>query len=78
LVVIIAGILRSLVGNTSRCGEGISCNMGENFKELISIIAYKHIVHSKLRIITLVATKLHMILRSFVVLTWMHYSIELV
>jgi hypothetical protein len=60
------------------CGEGISCNVGENFKELISIIAYEHTVYSKLHSIKLVAAKLHMILRSFVVLTWMHDIIELV
>ena len=35
-------------------------------------------VHSKLRSITLVATKVHMILRSFVVLTLMRDTIELV
>jgi hypothetical protein len=35
-------------------------------------------VHSKLRSITPVATKVHMILRSFVVLAWMHETIELV
>ena len=35
-------------------------------------------LHSKLHIITLVATKVHMILRSFVVLTWMHNTIEFV
>jgi hypothetical protein len=35
-------------------------------------------IHSKLRSITLVATKVHMILRRFVVLTWMRDTIELV
>jgi hypothetical protein len=30
------------------------------------------VIHSKLRSITLVATKVHVILRRFVVLTWMH------
>jgi hypothetical protein len=30
------------------------------------------VIHSKLRSNTLVATKVHVILRSFVVLTWMH------
>ena len=35
-------------------------------------------VHSKLRSITPVATKVHIILRSFVVLTWMRDTIELV
>ena len=33
---------------------------------------------SKLRSIILVATKVHVILRSFVVLTWMRDTIELV
>ena len=37
-----------------------------------------NIVHIKLRIITHVATKVHMILRSFVVLTLMSDTIELV
>ena len=36
------------------------------------------LLHSKLRSITHVATKVHMILRSFVVLTWMRDTIELV
>jgi hypothetical protein len=35
-------------------------------------------VHSKLCSITHVATKLHMVLRSFVVLAWMCDTIELV
>ena len=35
-------------------------------------------LHSKLRIITPVASKVHVILRSFVVLTWMRDTIELV
>ena len=35
-------------------------------------------VHSKLRSITPVAIKVHVILRSFVVLTWVHDTIELV
>ena len=35
-------------------------------------------VYSKLRIITLMATKVHMILRSFVAVTWMRDTIELV
>ena len=35
-------------------------------------------IHSKLRSITHVATKVHVILQSFVVLTWMHDTIELV
>jgi hypothetical protein len=35
-------------------------------------------VHSKLRSITLVATKVHVMLRSSVVLTWMCDTIELV
>jgi hypothetical protein len=35
-------------------------------------------LHSKLCSITHVATKLHVILRSFVVLTWMRDTIELV
>ena len=35
-------------------------------------------VHSKLRSITLEATKVHVILRIFVVLTWMRDTIELV
>ena len=39
--------------------------------------AYKLWVHSKLRSITHVATKAHMILQSFVVLTWMCDTIEL-
>jgi hypothetical protein len=34
-------------------------------------------IHSKLRSITHVATKVHVILRSFVVLTWMHNTSEL-
>ena len=33
------------------------------------------VIHSKLGTITLVATKVHMILQSFVVLTWMHDTI---
>ena len=37
-----------------------------------------HILHSKLRSITHVATKVHVILRSFVVLTWMSDTIQLV
>ena len=36
------------------------------------------LVHSKFHNITLVATKVHMTLRSFVVLTWMRGTIELV
>ena len=39
---------------------------------------YNKYVHSKLRSITSVATKVHVILRSFVVLTWMSDTIELV
>ena len=35
-------------------------------------------VHAKLRSITPVATNVHMILQSFVVLTWMRGTIELV
>jgi hypothetical protein len=35
-------------------------------------------VHCKLCSITPVATKVHVILRSFVVLTWMHDTIDLV
>jgi hypothetical protein len=35
-------------------------------------------VHSKLRSITHVATKVHVILRSFVMLTWLRDTIELV
>ena len=35
------------------------------------------LVHSKLRSITHVATKVHVILRIFAVLTWMHDIIEL-
>ena len=35
-------------------------------------------VHSKLRSITHVATKMYMTLRSFVMLTWMRGTIELV
>ena len=35
-------------------------------------------INSKLRSITHVATKVHVILRSFVVLTWMRDTIELV
>jgi hypothetical protein len=35
-------------------------------------------VHSKLRSITPVATKMHVILRGVVVLTWMHDTSELV
>ena len=35
-------------------------------------------IHSKLHSITHVATKVHMILRSFVVLTWMRDTIDLV
>jgi hypothetical protein len=35
-------------------------------------------VHPKLRSITPVATKVHVILRSFVVVIWMHDNIELV
>ena len=35
-------------------------------------------IHFKLHIITPVATKVHVILRSFVVLTWMRDTIELV
>ena len=38
--------------------------------------AIRH-VHSKLHSITLVTTKVHMVLRSFVVLTWMRDIIEL-
>ena len=34
--------------------------------------------HSKLRSITHAATKVHVLLWSFVVLTWMHDTIELV
>ena len=34
-------------------------------------------VHSKLRSITPVATKVHVVLRSFVVLAWMRDTIEL-
>ena len=33
-------------------------------------------IHSELHSITLVATKVYVILRSFVVLTWMHYIID--
>jgi hypothetical protein len=33
-------------------------------------------IHSKLCSITLMATKVHVILRSFVVLTWMRVTIE--
>ena len=36
------------------------------------------LLHSKLRSITPMATKVHVILRSFVVLTWMRDTIELV
>jgi hypothetical protein len=35
-------------------------------------------IYSKLRSITSVATKVRVILRSFLVLTWMHDTIELV
>ena len=38
---------------------------------------HKH-VHSKLHSITPMAIKVHMILRGFVVLTWMRDTIELV
>ena len=37
-----------------------------------------NIVHSKLRSITHVATKVHVLLRSFVVSTWMRDTIDLV
>ena len=37
-----------------------------------------HPIHSKLRSIAHVATKVHVILRSFVVLTWMHDTIDVV
>ena len=37
-----------------------------------------HYIHSKLRNITPMATRVHMILQSFVVLIWMHDAIELV
>ena len=43
----------------------------------ISCYRNKH-VQSKLRSITHVATKVHVIIRSFVVLTWMHDTSELV
>ena len=37
-----------------------------------------HTLHSKLRSITHVATKVHAIIHSFVVLTWMRDTIEIV
>ena len=40
--------------------------------------SWNDIVHSKLRSITRVATKVHMICRRFVVLTWMRDTIKLV
>ena len=53
-----------------------------------NVISYMHafvceiglcnVVHSKLHSITPVATKVHVVLRSFIVLTWMHDTIELV
>ena len=54
------------------------------YGELDSIVCWvlksedAHILHSKLRSIILVATKVHVILRSFVVLTWKRAYIELV
>jgi hypothetical protein len=42
------------------------------------LVCLPYVTHFKLRIITLVATKVQVILWSFVVLTWMHDTIELV
>ena len=41
-------------------------------------VLFSILIHSKLRSITPVITKVHVILRSFVVLTWMRDTIELV
>ena len=47
--------------------------------QVIAHMMASHLVlHSKLCSITHVATKVHVILWSFVVLTWMHDTIELV
>ena len=45
---------------------------------LVSTCSRVPLVHSKLRSITHLAIKVHVKLRSFIVLTWMHDTIELV
>ena len=46
-------------------------NMGDSCFEFVRMENDCFLVHSKLRSITPVATKMHVILLSFVVLTWM-------
>ena len=57
----------------------IPCNMlhirWNDFRAFVNSLNY---THSKLCSITHVATKVHVILRSFVVLTWMRDTIDLV
>jgi hypothetical protein len=60
---------RSLVASTSRCGEVIRMEVGGSGISQI---------HSKLCSIAFVAIRVHLILRSFVVLTWMCDTVELV
>ena len=45
-------------------------------QKVSNLLFFLYRVHPKLRSITLVATKVHVILRSFVVLTWMRDTTE--
>ena len=48
------------------------------FDDILKSNKANMIIYIKIRSITHVATKVHVILQSFVVLTWMHDPIELV
>ena len=69
--------LRSVGDEESPRASQKAFNM-QSFMREVSVLQVRYIIHSKLRSITPVATKVHVILRSFVVLTWMHDTIELV
>jgi hypothetical protein len=56
--------------------DRVTCTIGK--RECIRYVGVIPFVHSKLRSITPVATKVHVILQSFAMLTWMCDTIELV
>ena len=61
--------------------QAMAPTFGEEFQhkpvKIIVFINPTKYIHSKLHSMTPVATKVHMILRSFVVLTWMRNTSEL-